>query len=449
MYYWAYFLALINMQNVLASMTYQVQVNKYLTQLDVKVCSEQPIANQYILDRRSASKNISNLKLYKGKKAIKALKLYKRRLYISNFSLEDCFGYQVNLKRYQLDNDTILIDNRDWLLYPASNHRVKVIFSFEDKSHQVSTPWQQTSKSGANSEYLLSNNSNAQASKTVFGKVYLEKITIKKSTLEIAIVGTQEPKRINEYINWINDTAQILDKHTGLFPQRPVQIILTAKGYQSEAVPWAEVQRDDKVSVHFYVDGYRNINEFYQDWTAIHELSHLYLPRLKMEDLWLSEGLATYYQVILRAKAKITTPTQGWKKLISGFNKGRSADNGLNLRQTNVTHHYYWGGAAYFLMADVALRRNSNKTLFSVMNQFVNCCINDFSIWSAEQFVAKLDELSDTYVFSELLFQEVLSKSFPSVEPVLVELGITNNFWEALCFNQAKNHILRHKIMSP
>jgi predicted metalloprotease with PDZ domain len=449
MRYWLCILCFIPFSYSYASLNYQVLVNKNLKQLDVKICSDKSLPSQYALGRSSSSQNLKSFILHSHSKPTKNIKLYRGRLYLSDTSMGNCISYQIDLTKSLVDdNKTVLIDNRDWLLYPKTTQQVKVQFHFEDPEHKVSTPWPKSSSNGSNLVYILPRYPKNQSSKTVFGKVHLESINIKKAKLEIALIGTENKKRLNEYVKWIKDTADILDMHTGLFPQRPVQIILAAKGTQREAVPWAEVQRGGGASVHFYVDEFRDINDFYQDWTAVHELSHLYLPNLQTEDLWLSEGLATYYQVILRSKAKITTSSQGWQKLLSGFNRGKRADNGLNLRQTNATQHYYWGGTAYFLMADVALRTHTNKTLFSVMNQFVNCCVNEGGQWSAEKFTAKLDSLSQTTVFTDLLEKEALSRSFPNVDPVLAQLGVTQSFWGRIRINDDQGYEMRNKIMS-
>jgi len=448
MRYWFCVLFIISMQNTYANMNYQIFVNKELTQLDVKICSDEKLANQYALGRSRASKNIKDLKLKNATNINHDLKLYRGRLYLSDTSVGDCISYKINLTKFLVDNNkTVLIDNRDWLLYPKTRQQVTVKFDFENPNHQISTPWPKADDK--NLDYILPRYPKNQSSKTVIGKIHLELVTIKNAILEIALIGTQNTLRLNEYIKWIKDTADVLDTHTGLFPQRPVQIILAATGSEREPVPWAEVQRGGGVSVHFYVDEFRDINTFYQDWTAIHELSHLYLPNLKTEDLWLSEGLATYYQVVLRSKAKITTSSEGWEKLLSGFNRGKRANNGLNLRQTNATQHYYWGGTAYFFMADVALRTQTNQTLFSVMNQFVNCCVNELEQWSAERFTTKLDSLSQTTIFRELLEQEALARSFPNVDPILAKLGVTQSFWGSIRINDEQGHEIRDQIMAP
>jgi hypothetical protein len=53
-------------------------------------------------------------------------------------------------------------------------------------------------------------------------------------------------------------------------------------------------------ALELLVDPTRPAAEFADDWTAVHELSHLMHPYLGDRGTWLAEGLATYYQNVLR-----------------------------------------------------------------------------------------------------------------------------------------------------
>ena len=45
---------------------------------------------------------------------------------------------------------------------------------------------------------------------------------------------------------------------------------------------------------------FANVDE--DDWSVIHELSHLLLPYVQSEDAWLSEGAASYYHVVVEGE---------------------------------------------------------------------------------------------------------------------------------------------------
>lgn len=63
------------------------------------------------------------------------------------------------------------------------------------------------------------------------------------------------------------------------------------------------VTRRDGETVGLFVNSERPIDDFYSDWTATHEFSHLMLPLLSQRYRWISEGFASYFQNILMSRA--------------------------------------------------------------------------------------------------------------------------------------------------
>ncbi|SFD33186.1 hypothetical protein [Pseudoalteromonas denitrificans] len=437
-----------------AKIDYFVDISKDLKNIKVDICSSTVLPSLFELGRSNALFNITSLNIISKSGDRRGLNLYSNKLYIGNTKLGDCLAYQVNLnqslkkaEKYAIKN-TVFIDNRDWLFYPKNEQKVYIKFNLNNLQHQISTPFPKAKKIKNDVTFILKRNAIEYESKTVIGNIRLESLIFGNAKLELALIGLNNHKRQNEYIKWVQDMANILDQHTGLFPQRPVQILITEISSNNGPVPWAEVQRGGGASVQFYVDKNLKIETFYQDWTAVHELSHLYLPKFNTEDLWLSEGLATYYQVVLRARAGFTNDLEGWEKMLDGFERGMRDENGLNLRQTNETMHYYWGGAAYFLIVDVALRERKKTSLFDIINKFVKCCITEKGPWSAEKFTAKLDSLSGTNIFTKLLYQEALNRSFPNVNPVLEKLGIYKSYFGGVSLKNHQSYQVRQSIMS-
>ena len=102
---------------------------------------------------------------------------------------------------------------------------------------------------------------------------------------------------------WLTDAAQMVAGLSGRFPVAQAQILVVPDARGNEPTPWAYVMRGGNPAVHFFINQRRPPEEFYDDWTATHELAHLLLPFVDYNDAWLSEGVATYYQTVLRARA--------------------------------------------------------------------------------------------------------------------------------------------------
>ena len=103
--------------------------------------------------------------------------------------------------------------------------------------------------------------------------------------------------------------------------------------------------------------------ELREDWILVHEMTHLALPDVGEQHIWLSEGLATYVEGIARAQAGNRTQEDVWAEQVRSMPKGlpRAGDAGLD--RTHTWGRTYWGGALFCLMADVEIRRRTENRL--------------------------------------------------------------------------------------
>ena len=194
------------------------------------------------------------------------------------------------------------------------------------------------------------------------------------------------------------------------------------------------------------------LEELRADWTAVHEFSHLYHPYLGDDGRWLAEGLASYYQNVLRARAGLLAPEEAWRRLEGGFARGRRATGDVALaelgRGRGATMRIYWAGAAYWLDADLALR-GRGTTLDAVLDRHARCCLRGTASMTAASFVAALDEAGGDGVFARLYEAYSAARSFPSQDAAYAALGIAAD-GGTLRFSRAPQAArLRAAIMRP
>lgn len=132
------------------------------------------------------------------------------------------------------------------------------------------------------------------------------------------------------------------------------------------------------------------------DWTLVHELTHLAMPYVRAEDAWISEGLATYYQEVLRARAGLQSEEDAWRALEDGFRRGAADGTGRTLREESRAMHtsrayarIYWAGAAIALLWDLGLRARGLGTLDERVARLAS--LRDRTM-SAEELLAALDD---------------------------------------------------------
>ena len=179
----------------------------------------------------------------------------------------------------------------------------------------------------------------------------------------------------------------------------------------------------------------RPIEEFYTDWTATHEFSHLMLPLLSQRYRWISEGFATYYQNVLMSRAGQYTPEFAWQRLSEGFDRGRESRPELSPNDAakgGIRHarmKVYWSGAAVALLADIELRERTNgqESLDTVLGQLQTCCLPSTRRWSGQRLFEKLDTFIDEPVFMPLYRKYANADGFPDLAPRLRQLGVMHS----------------------
>jgi hypothetical protein len=273
--------------------------------------------------------------------------------------------------------------------------------------------------------------------------------------LRLAVVGESERERDEVFRRWIREAAQSVAAVYGRFPQEDVQILIVPLKPQREPVPWARVLRGGGVAAEFYVDRTSSLDELRNDWTATHELSHMLLPYVSSRDRWLPEGLASYYQNVLRARDGRLSEQEAWERLHAGFERGRRATRKETLSEAtrsgwSATMRVYWSGAAMMLKADSRLRALSNgeQSLDLALERLSDCCMTRGRNWRARDLLAELDRLTGYTVFSDLYDNHVLDNAFPDVQSTFAKLGIVPRYGSITIDDDAPWKAIRMSIMS-
>lgn len=259
------------------------------------------------------------------------------------------------------------------------------------------------------------------------------------TTAAALVINFTEPlgdAKEKQLTTWINDVTNSVAGVYGRFPNPDARVVVLParfRGWDSDSpVPFGRVTRWDGETIELYVDASRPISEFYADWTATHEFSHLMLPYLNKQGRWISEGFATYYQNILMARSGNYTPEFAWQRLAEGFDRGResrpdlspndAADDGIRAARMKI----YWSGAAIALMADVELRRRSggNESLDSVLGELQLCCLPSERTWSGRRLFERLDSFIEEPLFMPLYRRYANTTGYPDPAELLQKLGV-------------------------
>ena len=264
----------------------------------------------------------------------------------------------------------------------------------------------------------------------------LTEATVPGATLRIEVLPPVDDKKAAEIVEWLRSVSSDVSLVYGRFPNPSTRVVvIPTRGLGwggDKAVTFGRVTRNGEETVELYVNTDRPIEEFYADWTATHEFSHLMLPLVRDRHRWISEGFASYYQNVLMSRAGHYSPLKAWTKLYEGFDRGQASRPDLSpndaaaagIRRARMK--IYWSGAAIALLADVELRERSSgkESLDVVLDRLQRCCLPSNRRWSGPELFARLDSLVDEPVFMPLYRQYANNAGFPDVRPAMTRLGV-------------------------
>jgi hypothetical protein len=418
---------------------YRVAVPAELDRLRVRVCVDGWVPTRFSSRTPGADRFISDPQPADGSPTV-SIRDGVLRLQANE---GDCFRYLVDLES-ALDRESgrmilrqgtdLLLGSGVWLWRPQEippGGEIRVRFVLPD-GYRVSVPWQPVRAAGG-SEFRLGGTPAQWPDLMAIGRFAVQELDVRGSTLRLAVLDGDPAARPQDMSAWIGEAAGAVATLYGRFPLGSPQILVVPRGEGPEAVPWAQVLRGGGAAAHFFVDPSRPLGEFRDDWTAAHELSHMLLPYVERDDAWLSEGFASYYQNVLRARAGMLDPGHAWDKLYQGFERGRNGTRGKTLAAASRSMgrdrafmRVYWSGAAIALSADVELRRRTRGThsLDTAMAALRECCLPSERAWSASEVFDRLDAATSETVFDELYDRYVHDRRFPELGSVSRHLGI-------------------------
>ncbi len=162
------------------------------------------------------------------------------------------------------------------------------------------------------------------------------------------------------------------------------------------------------------------------DWVVTHELLHVSQPSLGRAHAWLSEGMATYVEPIVRARAGLVTPEKFWGDLVEGLPQGLPGAGDQGLERTQTWGRTYWGGALFCLAADVAIReRTGNARSFDdALRAVVATGADVETYWSIDRFLEVGDRGTGTGVLEELYRSMALAPGTVDLPVMWRRLGV-------------------------
>ena len=429
-----------------SALDYDINVSESLRRVDVELCVRRDQFPASLIAATELSGNLSNLygKLADGSRI--GLKIQDRMVKIEEPGIK-CVGYTVSVRGnrgarrsgLETHNGAVAMALARLLLRPQTQKRwgqTRLIFR-APLTVGVSAPGSRIHNERGKQIFELLDRPIDWDGSVAFGQLTQSLVEAGGAKVHLSVVGRANTKTTSALRDWVVAGIEAVTTVYGRFPVEHVQLLVFPLGPSDDLVPWGEVKRGGGDAVHLYVDGTRQAAELNANWVLSHELSHLLHPYTGSADAWLPEGIASYYQNIVRARSALLDEPSAWNKLDAGFRRGRAQSSGArtlahDTREMMREYQYmrvYWSGAAIALIGDVELRHRSGggKSLDTVLDELSRCCLPSEYQWSAAQLIEKMDEVAGHDVFVPLYERYVMQPQFPDLKETYRRLGLESN----------------------
>jgi len=321
-----------------------------------------------------------------------------------------CVEYEARFRSSWFDvrvENAVVVSQAQWLWrphpYPAELEAT-IRFVLSD-NEDVAVPWPQV-----DGVYRLDETALFTDGYAVFGefdRIRLDHLGVRLEVARLAPVPAEE-----EVVRWLS-RALGSAASIGSFPRDEILFVVAPVDLARDDVVFGMLRRGGGASILLVPSVNATREGLDADWVAVHELSHLWLPTFHPRDRWISEGIATYLQEVLRARCVQQSGNRSWERLLAGFERGRRSGTGRalavearDMNQTGAYHRVYWAGASFALEADVAIRRTSKakRTLLDAIREAQPRWGTSARPVDARQFISALDpgeesliDLASTY----------------------------------------------------
>lgn len=355
--------------------------------------------------------------------------------------------------------DDLLLDVGLWLWRPetlSEGEDLRIRFTLPD-GVAVSVPWHAEGDPGTNT-FRTGRSPYDWPALSAFGRFRPVDIDLPGGRVKLVLLGVTPRRPVDKIEGWVREAAASVVAAYGRLPVPNARVIIVPNAQGNRPVPWAFVQRGGIPSLQFLINHRLPDETFRTDDTLFHEFAHLLHPAMFHLDAWFFEGLASYYEHVLRARAGVIAPLDAWRRLHTGFARGRRSQVGTPLNQATERMYrnagymrVYWHGAALMMMADYELRRQTQgrHSLDSALAEVARCCLGEPVEWRARDLMALMDTYTGTSVLSDLHDSNEGANDFPLLTTVYDALGLVVRDNEVHFAASAPHAHIRDDIMKP
>jgi hypothetical protein len=249
-----------------------------------------------------------------------------------------------------------------------------------------------------------------------------------------------------ELLNWVSWSAKAVATYYGHFPVRRLNIFLRA-GY-GDSVGYGQTNGDEPPRIRVNVGRSVTRDELNDDWVMTHEMCHLGFPSVQGDHSWIEEGMATYIEPVARARIGNIKEDEVWGQMVRNMPRAIRISGNHGLEDASNFREIYWGGALFWLLADVEIHKRTNNRL-GLENVFRKLIANDGIItndWELAEVLKEVDKDAGLPIFHPLYRRMTTSPIEVNLDDLWNQLGIKLDGRKVIFDNNAPLASVRRAI---
>ena len=283
-----------------------------------------------------------------------------------------------------------------------------------------------------------------------FGNVQTRALDIDGAELDVTTLDGALDQPLDDLNVWITKSARAVRDFYRAFPVPRASItVIPTPGRDS--VVFGKVLPESEPGIALLVGQHAPRKALYSDWILVHELFHLGFPSFFDEGKWLDEGLATYYEPIIRVRAGLYTEAELWDELSSSMPQGLPAFTQYGLEKADDFRGIYWGGAIASLVADVEARqRHVDRGLEVGLRALREAGGNACEVWALSDAITTIDHALGAPTLAPIASAHASHGSAFDLAALFADLGVNRDAKGAVQLSdQAPLAAVRRAITAP
>jgi hypothetical protein len=271
-------------------------------------------------------------------------------------------------------------------------------------------------------------------------------VTVGDSTIDVTIAGSMPEAPV---LAWIDTSARGVAAYLGRFPVPRVRLAVRVGNGRGTGHGVTYGGRVPTIRIQVGRDS--DARTFENDWVLTHEMLHLGFPDLSTDDSWAEEGLSTYAEPLARMRVGTMRADKVWSDLIEGLPQGRPGPGDRGLHGTESWGRTYWGGAGFWLLADIGIREKTRNRqgLADALAGILAAGGDIRASWPLSRALAAGDRALGLTVLADLYQEQAARPYTVDLDDLWNRLGIRRAGGRILYDDRAPLAAVRQAIASP